>query len=312
MIYFVLPEKFDDTRVNCGVESIQIEAARRGYPHRIIHSPVESLVGEMPGLVIISFKQYFKSYGLYSKWFKQLKKSGCVLSLYHIDAPWNNGLSEFKWTIIKKLFWPFDIFFTHSVEHDAPATPAVVYLPNACGVELIDVTGETPSFDIGFCGNFNPQNREHAKRVKLLEEFSTAFERAGISFIKKQDDGKMETWLDHARACWLQLSIGSAADKPERMSHGLPARVYGFGCIGALTVIEPRVHLADDFPGEYALPVYQSTDDCVAVVKDLLRDKESLNARRRKLLGFCREKHLYTHRFDKVLEAARHAGLKDL
>ncbi|MDZ4742812.1 MAG: glycosyltransferase [Verrucomicrobiota bacterium] len=309
MIYFILPENFDSVRVNCGVEAIQIEAARRNYPHQILHRPTDDLFNEPPAMVMISFKQYFKNLGIFSRWFSQLKKKGWIISIYHIDAPWNNGLSEFRWTIIKKLFWPFDIFFTHAVEEDSPRTKSVVYLPNACGVELIDVTQESPTYDIGFCGNFNPKNKEHAKRIKLLGEFTTAFEEAGISFIKSQDDGKMDTWLNHARSCWLQLSIGSAADKPDRMSHGLPARVYGFSSIGALTVIEPRKHLADDFPDEYALPTFHSTDECVGIVKDLIKDKEALNERRRKLLGFSRQKHLYTQRLDKVLEAGRNVGL---
>ncbi|MDL5051032.1 glycosyltransferase [Oscillatoria amoena NRMC-F 0135] len=309
MVTFVLPEKYETQRVHCGVEAIRAEALSRGLAHRVIHAPEDEMMREKPGLIMISFKQYFKNLGVFSRWFGQLRKKGWVISIYHIDAPWNNGLSEFRWKIIKNLFWPFDIFFTHAVEDDAPKTASVVYLPNACGVELIDVTVDTPEIDIGFCGNFKPQNKEHAKRIRLLEEYGQAFQKAGIRFVTRQDDGKMDTWLDHARACWLQLSIGSAADKPDRMSHGLPARVYGFSCVGALTIIEPRRHLADDFTDEGELPVYESPEDCVDTVRKLLADKDALNDRRRKLLAHSRQRHLYSHRLDKVLEAARASGL---
>lgn len=310
MIYFILPVNFNPARVNCGVESILLEARRRGLPHQVIEEPDESLLLAPPGALMISFKQYFKGIKKYVGWFKALRKKGWIISIYHIDAPWNNGLSDMRWFLIKNLTWPFDIFFTHSVEQDAPRTKQIIYLPNACGMELTDVTAQTPIVDIGFCGNFNPKNKEHAKRIGLLEQFAQAFEKAGMSFVTQQDDGQPGTWLDHAKRCWLQLSVGSAADRPERMACGLPARVYGFSCIGALTLIEPRKHLPDDFPAPFDLPTFGSVQECVRVANDLLSDKEALNRRRRALMEYSRAHHLYTNRLDKVLEAYGRLGLK--
>ncbi|MDX2226343.1 MAG: glycosyltransferase [Verrucomicrobiae bacterium] len=306
-IYFVL-SKINTIRVNCGVEALHTEAQRQGHPHEVLTGPDPRVLAAEPGLVIINFKHYFKNRTAFSPWLRRLRKAGFVTANYHIDAPYNNGLKTWAWWLLRHGDWPFDLFFTHSVEADAPASSRTVYLPNACGLELIDTTVETPRYDVGFCGNFSATNPEHRKRVELLQTLERMFQSRGISCILRQDDTTMETWLRHGRECFLQLSAGSTADLPHQMSHGMPARIYGFSCIGALTLIEPRHHLRDDFPAPFDLPTYRTPEECVETVTALLRDREATLQRRRRLMEFARARHQYSHRLATLLQNAARIG----
>ena len=279
----------------------RVRKAIQGRPIPGFASPA-ALLAETPGAVILDFKHYFKNVPAYALLLRRLRKRGWVTAIYHIDAPWNNGLQPWRYALIKALFWPVDIFFTHAITADAPSRSRVVYLPNACGLELCDTTGAVPDFDVGFCGNFSEKNVEHRKRIRLLEELKTRFAVAGISFRIQQDNGRMETWIEHARRCRLQLSVGSAADRPDWMSPGLPARMYGLAAIGCLTLIEPRAHLGDDFPPPHDLPTYEGPDDCVQKAREILRDPVGLINRRKKLMAFARARHLYKNRLETVVQ----------
>jgi spore maturation protein CgeB len=243
-----------------------------------------------------------------------LRKARVPFIGWNRDAPWHRGVHRTRLALIAALA-PFDGYAAHSMQDAARFCKRTLYCPNAARESVYHASSDElaamrdaryHTLDASFIGNLDEARYpEHRERAEFFRALAGKLQPLGLATLFRDSAGLAdEAQLEITRRSRINLSARVACDAGPEPSWGLPERCYGVPAAGGFLLSDERQHARDDFAADEWL-AYESLDDCVARIRELVAHPMRARDIAEKAHARVRRDHLYRHRAARLLDFAR-------